>query len=58
MKHGMTDERWAYIFNNLSERLTPEEITAGWYFSDDYDGLLVNRWDEGHELTDEEWGED
>lgn len=56
--HGMTDERYGELFNDVTLSLTPEEIKAGWYFSSDYDGLIVNRWVEGHEMSDEEWGED
>lgn len=56
--YGMTPERYDYIFNTLEEQLTLEERQAGWYFSSEYDGLLVNRHWPGHELTDEEWGED
>lgn len=30
-------------------KLTPEEIAAGWFFDDEYDGLLANRAWPGHE---------
>lgn len=55
-QYGMTNERFWQVFNDINDKLTVEEEKAGWYFSTEYDGLLVNRYWEGHELTDGEWG--
>jgi hypothetical protein len=52
----MTPKRYDELFNDINLHLTPEEEELGWYFSSDYDGLLVNRYWEGHEVSDEEWG--
>ena len=49
-QHGMTLKRYDELFNDTSLALTDEEWDAGWYFSNDYDGLLVNSDWEGHEL--------
>lgn len=38
----MTKTRYYQIFDNLDEKLTPEEIQRGWHFCCEWDGLLVS----------------
>lgn len=38
----MTDQRYKQIFDNLEEKLTPEEISQGWHFCCEWDGLHIN----------------
>lgn len=46
----MTYERYGELYNNIELNLTQEEIDAGWYFSDEFDGLLIHTsWPE-HDL--------
>lgn len=52
--HGMSEERYGELFNDVTLSLTQEEWDNGWYFSNDYDGLLVNSAWEGHELEEGE----
>lgn len=40
--NGMTKERYFVIINNLDENLTEKEINDGWFFSDEFDGLLIH----------------
>jgi hypothetical protein len=37
----MTYERWRYPMANMDAELTPEELTEGWHFCEEYDGLLT-----------------
>jgi len=37
----MTDERWNLLMENDSEKLAPDEISQGWHFCCDWDGLLI-----------------
>jgi len=37
----MTDERWTELMEDNNAKLTQEEKDDGWYFSDEFDGLLV-----------------
>lgn len=37
----MTNERYNAVQNNPDLNLTPEEITEGWHFCWEFDGLLV-----------------
>lgn len=47
---GMTKKRYGELFNDVTLNLTEEEVKAGWYFSDEFDGLLIHTsWPE-HEL--------
>lgn len=45
---GMTKVRY-HELQYGDGTLTPEEIAAGWFFDDDYDGLLAHDSWEGHE---------
>lgn len=47
-KHGMSKARYAELSKG-DGKLTEEEIKNGWFFDDEYDGLLANRAWEGHE---------
>ena len=40
---GMTNERYGELYNSIDLLLTPEEIEAGWFFSDAFDGLLIHK---------------
>lgn len=37
----MTGERYKFLFQNIKEKVTPEENAMGWHFCDEFDGLLV-----------------
>lgn len=37
----MTDERWKQLMADDSLPLTSEEISNGWHFCSDWDGLLI-----------------
>lgn len=41
----MTDERFKQLMADDNLKLTPEEITEGWHFCFEQDGLLVNSTD-------------
>jgi hypothetical protein len=44
---GMTKERYGQLFNDVTLNLTEEEANNGWYFSDEFDGLLIHTsWEE------------
>lgn len=47
-KQGMSNARYAELSKG-DGKLTEEEIKNGWFFDDEYDGLLANRAWEGHE---------
>ena len=38
----MTANRWQEVMNDPAERLTDQEVAAGWHFCRELDGLLVN----------------
>lgn len=47
---GMTKVRYNFVFDSLDEKLTSQEVKDGWFFSDEFDGLLVNKaWPEGQD---------
>lgn len=37
----MSRDRWNLLMNNDDEKLTEEEIKAGWHFCWEWDGLLI-----------------
>ena len=37
----MNRERWYLLMKNDGEKLTPEEVSQGWHFCCDWDGLLI-----------------
>lgn len=37
----MTKQRWLELMNDLTLGLTESEITQGWHFCLDWDGLLI-----------------
>lgn len=37
----MTDNRWRQLMENDLESLTQQEISDGWHFCPDWDGLLI-----------------
>lgn len=44
---GMTMTRYDELSNDVTLFLTDEEVKNGWYFSDEFDGLLIHTsWDE------------
>ena len=50
---GMTYKRYGELFDDINLDLTLEEKEAGWYFSDEFDGLLIHKsWPE----ADFDWG--
>ena len=47
VKHGMTQARWDLLMQHTydkptQEKLTEAELTAGWHYCNDWDGLLIN----------------
>lgn len=45
-RHGMTQERWDYLMRPFegdeSVMLTADELTNGWHWCDEWDGLLIH----------------
>jgi len=37
----MTEGRWQTLFDDLSSKLTTDEINEGWHWCQEFDGLLV-----------------
>ena len=37
----MNRERWSLLMATDSEKLSDDEISQGWHFCDDWDGLLI-----------------
>ncbi len=46
---GMTRARYNELCKDLRLALTEAEVAAGWYFDEEYDGLLVHESWPGHE---------
>lgn len=42
----MTPKRAHELETNMDAQLTPEELAEGWHFCPDWDGMLVNRFDD------------
>lgn len=42
-QHGMTKERYQELSDSFDLHLTKEEVANGWFFSDEFDGLLVHK---------------
>jgi hypothetical protein len=42
----MTDERYREVNNDQEAKLTEQELADGWHFCPEWDGLLVNSYDE------------
>lgn len=40
---GMTVDRYHDLMNDTKAKLTPEEVESGWFFSDEFDGLLIHK---------------
>jgi len=42
-EHGMTRARYNQLSRSADLNLTQEEIDAGWFFHNGFDGLLVHK---------------